>query len=73
MVNSILCKKIQGKTVVVIPDDSSLKDKILFEYHNTPLGGHLGFYRVLHKLQSCFWWSGMSRYLRSYIAACETC
>ena len=31
--------------------------------HNSPAGGHEGFFRTLHRIQRDYWWPGMSTFL----------
>ena len=41
--------------------------------HDSPVGGHEGFFRTLHRLQKDYWWPGMSTFLRKYISGCADC
>ena len=41
--------------------------------HNSPTGGHEGFFRTLHRMQKDYWWPGMSTFLRKFITGCADC
>ena len=41
--------------------------------HNSPIGGHEGFFQTLHRMQRDYWWPGMSTFLRRFISGCADC
>ena len=41
--------------------------------HNSPTGGHEGFFRTLHHMQKDYWWPGMSTFLCKFISGCADC
>ena len=41
--------------------------------HESPAGGHEGFFHTLHRMQKDYWWPGMSTFLRRFIAGCADC
>ena len=41
--------------------------------HDSPAGGHKGFFRTLHQMQKDYWWPGMSTFLHKYISGCADC
>ena len=41
--------------------------------HESPTGGHEGFFRILHRMKKDYWWPGMSTFLRKYIVGCASC
>ena len=43
---------------------------IIEEFHSTPLGGHLGAYRVIGKICQSFWWKSMRSDVRDFIKGC---
>jgi hypothetical protein len=52
----------------VIPvNATSLKELLLKEVHNTALGGHLGYYKMINLLQGRFWWKGLRADVRKFI------
>ncbi|XP_026382523.1 uncharacterized protein LOC113277692 [Papaver somniferum] len=61
----------KGRVVVV--STSTWCTKLLHEFHATPLGGHSGFLRTYKRLQRNFYWKGMKRSIKTYIAQCDIC
>lgn len=43
------------------------------EYHKTPLGGHIGITKTLHRLQAYFFWKTICQHVQQYVAHCTTC
>ena len=43
------------------------------EYHKTPLGGHMGVAKSLHRLQESFYWAAMRKDVQHFISQCSTC
>ena len=41
--------------------------------HDSPTGGHEGFFRTLHRMQRDYWWPGMSTFLHRFITGCADC
>ena len=41
--------------------------------HESPAGGHEGFFQTLHRMQKDYWWPGMSTFLCKFIAGCANC
>ena len=41
--------------------------------HESPTGGHKGFFHTLHWMQKDYWWPGMSTFLRKFISGCADC
>lgn len=46
---------------------------LMEEFHSTPLGGHLGFAKTLHRLQMNFHWANMRADVKQFIRQCTTC
>jgi hypothetical protein len=42
-------------------------------FHDSPVGGHLGFSKTIKKVHSQFIWKGMDQEIRSRVRACHTC
>ena len=49
------------------------KNQILREFHDTPLGGHLGIKRTLERIKLNHSWPGMRQDVEKYISKCEKC
>ena len=47
--------------------------KILGSYHDIPIGGHIGVMKLLSVLRERFYWEGMNKDVREYVATCHEC
>ena len=56
---------------LVVPD--SLKDQVLFLYHDIPSAAHQGVSRTKAKLREKFFWVRLSRDVDSYVLTCSVC
>ena len=63
--------------VVYIPaqiiEEKADIDKIIFENHMTPLGGHVGTTRLLNKLRKIYYWRNMRKTIIQFIKNCIEC
>lgn len=55
----------------VVPKSEVLR--VLKEVHDSPLAGHYGVERTLHKLIPRYYWSGMRQQVAEYVARCIDC
>lgn len=55
---------------LVISSKSMWMPKLLQKFHDTPQGGHSGFYQTYRKLAANIFWIGMKRLVQEYIRAC---
>jgi transposase InsO family protein len=58
---------------ICVPNDSTLRMRILQDYHDAPSAGHPGYHRTLTSIASHFWWPRMTRTVRAFVASCPTC
>uniref|UniRef100_A0AAV1TJL8 Integrase zinc-binding domain-containing protein n=1 Tax=Peronospora matthiolae TaxID=2874970 RepID=A0AAV1TJL8_9STRA len=58
---------------VVIPDDTDLRLRIMFEYQDAPLGGHRGREKTFLTVSRDFYWPRQYQFVRKYVRACEVC
>jgi len=56
-----------------LPLGHILSKVLLDEFHLTPIGGHMGVEKTLHRIQQHFYWPKMRQDIRHYIAECVTC
>jgi hypothetical protein len=49
------------------------KGKILQEFHQSPMGGHLGMNRTFERIKLYTSWPGMKQEIENYVRHCETC
>jgi RNase H-like domain found in reverse transcriptase/Reverse transcriptase (RNA-dependent DNA polymerase)/Integrase zinc binding domain/Retroviral aspartyl protease/Chromo (CHRromatin Organisation MOdifier) domain len=59
--------------LVYIPPDNELKHRIISEFHDLPIAGHLGRDRTLAAIAAVFTWPGISQDVANYVQACPTC
>ncbi|KAJ0568387.1 putative nucleotidyltransferase, Ribonuclease H [Helianthus annuus] len=58
---------------LLIPDDSTLKQLLLNEFHALVTGGHSGVTRMFHRLSSTFFWKHMRKDVKHFVAQCQVC
>ena len=58
---------------VVVPNVDDLKYQIIYEYHNTPVGGHLGREKTYLNVSRDFYWNHLYKWIRKYVRNCEIC
>ncbi|KAF8752476.1 hypothetical protein RHS01_07693 [Rhizoctonia solani] len=58
---------------LVVPDSESLKERILKEFHDSPLAGHPGQQRTLKLISRSYWWPGMKSSAKEWVECCPTC
>jgi hypothetical protein len=61
------------KEWVIILADFTLRAKLLYEMHDTKIGGHSGVLRTYKKLGQQFYWPGMRKSVQEYIKNCVVC
>lgn len=68
---------IQGKLLykkrLVLAKNSSLIPSVLHTFHDSVMGGHLGFLRTYKRLRGELYWEGMKNDVKNYVAACLIC
>lgn len=57
---------------LIEPTESEIKI-ILKEFHDSPIGGHQGFYKMYNRIKTKYKWENMSKQIRSYIKNCIKC
>lgn len=57
----------------IISSTSQLKQKLLQEYHATPMAGHTGVKRTLARLAAIFYWPNMRKDVENFVAICTIC
>ncbi len=56
-----------------LPNDRSLKTKIIYEAHDAAYSGHLGQKRTEERLRREFTWKGLSQDVIDYVSSCVSC
>ncbi|VFQ77089.1 unnamed protein product [Cuscuta campestris] len=58
---------------LVLSSVSPLRQQLLAEYHSSPMAGHQGVEQTFHRLATTFYWPGMRKDVRQFVAACLAC
>ena len=61
------------KDRLCVPNDETLKLKILSDAHDLPIAGHPVYIKTYHTLRQRFFWHGMKRDILIYVACCLSC
>jgi len=61
----------KGKIIIV--DTSSLKEALLQEFHCTKMSGHASTLKTFMWVSLNFWWRGLKRDVKAFVAKCPTC
>ncbi|KAL4589487.1 hypothetical protein LXL04_002394 [Taraxacum kok-saghyz] len=69
----LLDGKLYHKGKLVIPASSRWIPKLIAEFHDSPSRGHSGFYRTYRRLAAHVYWIGMTKTVKAYVQACDTC
>lgn len=66
-------QKLYFKERLVVPDDTALRQKLLFESHDTSMAGHGGYLKTLKCLSAHFFWPRMKSDVKQYVLNCLIC
>jgi len=58
---------------IVVPNDEDLRLRLISEFHDTPVGGHLGREKTFLSLSRDYYWPHQYKWVRKYIRTCEIC
>src|ERR1044072_2739538 len=61
------------KNRLVIPVKEEVIQRILQEYHSSPVGGHAGITRTMPRLKAQFYWPKMQDSVKGFIQSCVVC
>ncbi|VFR02721.1 unnamed protein product [Cuscuta campestris] len=70
---SLLNGLLYYKHRLLLSPNSPLREKLLHEFHSTPIAGHQGVERTFKRLAAVFYWQGMRRDVKRFVAACVAC
>src|SRR5882724_9432007 len=57
----------------VDPPNSQLRHDIMNALHNSPITGHLGWWKTTDLVACNLWWPGMGCYVAEYMKGCDLC
>ncbi len=58
---------------IYVPNNSDIRGKLLAEYHDIPLSGHVGIHKVYEKLSRHWYWPKMKETVTDYVRSCPSC
>ena len=58
---------------IIVPNNATLRAKLLHEMHDTKARGHSGVLRTFRKLGQQFYWPKMHKSVQDYIKGCKVC
>eukprot|EP00253_Pinus_taeda_P029666 PITA_29666 len=58
---------------IYIPNQNSIKEKILDENHRSPYAGHPGYQKLITSLRKEYYWPAMKKDVVEYLARCLEC
>lgn len=58
---------------VYVGETGDIRNKILWECHDSPYGGHSGQEVTFRKASQFFFWPGMRKAINDYVASCDVC
>jgi len=58
---------------VMVPHVPELRNALLYEFHNTPVAGHLGARKTGLALTEHYWWPSVGQDIRKYCSECDVC
>ncbi|GBG87766.1 hypothetical protein CBR_g45922 [Chara braunii] len=73
IVDGYLLLHTRGKDLLCVPQDRILRTRLLGEYHDSQLAGHLGVQRTLARLRQRFHWPDIISDVNRYIQSCAVC
>ena len=50
-----------------------LRQTILYEMHDSPISGHVGYIKTYQKVKERFYWNNIEQSIRRYVANCKSC
>lgn len=56
-----------------LPSDVEFTNKIIEEFHASPVAGHSGIRITLSKLKKLFYWEGMKQQVHKWVQECSVC
>ncbi|KAE9163869.1 hypothetical protein PF005_g30264 [Phytophthora fragariae] len=58
---------------VAVPNDDDLRVRIIHEFHDSPMGAHLGREKTFAAVSRDFFWPHMYKWVRKWVRTCENC
>ena len=58
---------------IYVPDVNDIKSKLINEYHDIPMGGHVGIHKTIERLSRNWYWPKMRKDVEEYVRSCVPC
>lgn len=58
---------------VVVPNDASLRNRLIRLHHDAPYAAHRGITKTLELIERLFWWPGSRHDVETYVRTCNLC
>lgn len=58
---------------VFLSPNSTIIPLILIDSHSSPIGGHFGFHKTLHRISQSFFWPKMQQTVKDFLKTYEVC
>ena len=71
--NLLYVNDMEHKRLVIPSTNRFLITAVLKDFHDSPVGGHLGFEKTLEKVKRQFFWKNMYNDIKEYVSTCSTC
>ena len=62
-----------GRHRIYVPDYQNLRSALLYEFHDLPVAGHLGWRKCYQALGQNYYWPSMNEAVHEHVLACPTC
>ncbi|CAL1413314.1 unnamed protein product [Linum trigynum] len=72
-VNTVRQGVLHHKSAIYVGKAGSMREQVLQLFHESPIGGHSGTQATYQRLKTYFWWPGLKRDVRQFIADCDVC
>lgn len=59
--------------LLYVPNEPTLRERILQEHHDHPLAGHPGIRRTRDLIMDKYYWPSLRRDIERYVRGCDTC
>ena len=56
-----------------VPDDDSLRMKVISAHHDSPVTGHLGYQKTQELVERHYYWPRLASDIKTYVSRCDRC
>ncbi|KAL8451288.1 hypothetical protein Emag_002817 [Eimeria magna] len=64
---------VHGGWRIVVPNQLSTRMDLLYQYHDHPTAGHMGFNKTYQQLTQLYYWEGVKDFVKRYVETCVRC